>query len=176
MSPRTYAIATPLVALLSVAALNFPDQALHAAEQNPARNSQPNPYRTVENHFQLPAGRVWGQVPTVDIDSKGHLWALDRCGATRCTDSKLDPVLEFDASGKLLKSFGAGMFVFPHGIYIDKQDNVWTTDGEGAVGPSGDGSSKVGKGQQSDQVQSGGKNPDDARRSQCGRNGSRHVQ
>ncbi len=131
MSPRTYAIAVPLVALVALAALR-------AAEQTSAPNSQPNPYRTVEDHFKLPAGRVFGQVPTVDIDSKGHLWVLDRCGATRCTGSTLDPVLEFDVSGKLLKSFGAGMFVFPHGIYVDKQDNIWTTDGEG----------KDGKGQQ----------------------------
>ena len=140
MSPRLYAISASLAhALFS---------GLSLAKQASTPNSQPNPYRTVEGRFQLPAGRAWGQVPTVDIDSKGHIWVLDRCGETRCTDSMLDPVLEFDASGKLLKSFGGGMFVFPHGIFVDKQDNIWTTDGEGAVGPSVDGSGKVGKGQQ----------------------------
>ncbi len=35
--------------------------------------------------------------------------------------SDLAPVLKFDASGKLLTSFGAGMMIFPHGIYVDKR-------------------------------------------------------
>jgi sugar lactone lactonase YvrE len=102
----------------------------------------------VEDHFQLPAGRVWGQVPTVDIDSKGHIWVLDRCAGTTCVGRTEDPVLEFDVSGKLLKSFGAGLFVFPHGIFIDKEDNIWTTDGQGAGGRSADGKTTPGKGQQ----------------------------
>ena len=42
--------------------------------------------------------------------------------------SPLDPVLHFDEYGRLLKSFGAGMIVMPHGIYVDKDDNVWVTD------------------------------------------------
>jgi streptogramin lyase len=97
-------------------------------------NNLPNPYREVDNHFSLPEGRKWGQVPTADIDSKGHIWVLDRCGDRNCTDSMLDPVLEFEASGKLIKSFGRGLFVFPHGIFVDKEDNIWTTDGQGAKG------------------------------------------
>jgi streptogramin lyase len=123
-------VTTSLIAIL-LGGLSF-------AQQNAAPNSQPNPYRTVEDHFKLPAGRVWGQVPTVDIDSKGHIWVLDRCASTGCVGRSEDPVLEFDVSGKLLKSFGSGMFVFPHGLFIDKEDNVWTTDGQG----------KDGKGQQ----------------------------
>jgi hypothetical protein len=39
-------------------------------------------------------------------------------------------ILKFDASGKLVTSFGAGMLIFPHGIYVDKDDNVWVTDGQ----------------------------------------------
>jgi DNA-binding beta-propeller fold protein YncE len=42
--------------------------------------------------------------------------------------------LEFDRSGKLLTSFGAGMFVFPHGITVDREGNVWVTDGDGKDG------------------------------------------
>ena len=54
--------------------------------------------------------------------------------ANSCAGSNLAPILEFDTSGKLLKSFGAGMFVFPHGIYADKDGNVWVTDGQGKDG------------------------------------------
>jgi peptidylamidoglycolate lyase len=38
-------------------------------------------------------------------------------------------VLEFDAdSGALLASWGAGMFLVPHGITLDGDNNVWLTD------------------------------------------------
>jgi DNA-binding beta-propeller fold protein YncE len=53
-------------------------------------------------------------------------------------------VLKFDASGKLVRSFGEGMFAFPHGIHVDSQGNVWVVDGvppgatkEGAPAPKG---------------------------------------
>jgi streptogramin lyase len=36
--------------------------------------------------------------------------------------------LEFDPSGKLLKSFGVGLFAYPHGFSIDSDGNLWTTD------------------------------------------------
>ncbi|MEQ1946558.1 MAG: peptidyl-alpha-hydroxyglycine alpha-amidating lyase family protein [Bryobacteraceae bacterium] len=94
-------------------------------------NSAPNPYRTVTGWFQIPAGRAWGSTAGVDIDSKGHIWVAERCGTNSCADSKLDPIFEFDASGKLLRNFGGGMFVFPHGIGLDKDGNVWVTDGQG---------------------------------------------
>ncbi len=97
-------------------------------------NSQPNPYRTVENFFKLPDGRTWGATAGVGIAPNGHIWAYDRCGANSCAGSNLAPILEFDLSGKVLKSFGAGMFVFPHGLYVDKGGNVWVTDGQGKDG------------------------------------------
>jgi hypothetical protein len=98
-------------------------------------NSQPNPYRTVEKWYQLPEGRTMGSTSAVDIDSKGHIWVAERCGANSCAGKDdIDPVLEFDSSGKLLRHWGKGMFVFPHGIAIDKQDNIWITDGQGRDG------------------------------------------
>ena len=75
-----------------------------------------------------------GSSSAVGVDSKGHIWVAERCGANTCVGSHVDPVLEFDQSGKLLKSFGADMFVFPHGFWIDKDDNIWITDGQGREG------------------------------------------
>src|SRR5260370_29400387 len=117
---------------VSTAALVF----LAAAGAQP--NSEPNPYRTVENWFKLPEGRTWGSTSAVDIDPKGHIWVGERCGVNSCAGKTEDPILEFDPSGKLLKSFGRGMFIFPHGIYCDKDGTGWITDGQG----------KDGKGQQ----------------------------
>ena len=39
-------------------------------------------------------------------------------------------MLKFDATGKLVKSFGAGLLIFPHGIHVDRDGNVWVTDGQ----------------------------------------------
>ncbi len=40
----------------------------------------------------------------------------------------MNPVHLFDESGKEVRSFGAGMFVWPHGIHVDRDGNVWVTD------------------------------------------------
>jgi sugar lactone lactonase YvrE len=100
-------------------------------------NSQPNPYRTVAGWYQLPDGRKMGSTSGVGIDRDGKsVWVAERCGLNGCLDratgvmSPLNPVLKFDPSGKLLTSFGAGMMIFPHGLYVDKQDNIWVTDGQ----------------------------------------------
>jgi len=99
-------------------------------------NDLPNPYNTVEGWAKLPAGRTWGSTSAVDIDKDGQsVWVAERCGANTCWDrakgemSKDDVVLKFDATGKLVKSFGAGMMVFPHGIHVDRDGNIWVTDG-----------------------------------------------
>jgi hypothetical protein len=39
-------------------------------------------------------------------------------------------VLKFDPSGALVTSFGAGMIVFAHGLHVDRDGNVWVTDGQ----------------------------------------------
>jgi sugar lactone lactonase YvrE len=95
-------------------------------------NSSPNPYRTVENWAKLPEGRTWGSTSAVypDLDGKS-IWVAERCGANTCIDSpNVDVVLKFDESGKLVKSFGAGLMIFPHGIFVDKDGNIWVTDGQ----------------------------------------------
>ncbi|MBZ5576806.1 MAG: peptidyl-alpha-hydroxyglycine alpha-amidating lyase family protein [Acidobacteriia bacterium] len=97
--------------------------------------AQPNPYRTVENWFWLPEGRTWGSTSAVDIDRDGtSIWVAERCGANSCAGKTDPPILKFDASGKLVTSFGSGLFLFPHGISVDPDGNVWITDGQGRDG------------------------------------------
>lgn len=96
--------------------------------------AQPNPYQVLTNHFKLPEGRTIGSTAAIDIDRDGRsVWVFERCGGTSqglaCAESMLPPILEFDSSGKVVKSFGAGMFISPHGIHVDRQGNVWVTDG-----------------------------------------------
>ena len=105
-------------------------------------NDLPNPYRSIAPWGDLPDGRKWGALNGVDIDRDGtSVWVADRCGANpdtpaganpfqydSCVGSKLPPVLKFESSGKLVRSFGGGMFVFPHKIYVDRDGNVWVVD------------------------------------------------
>jgi len=100
----------------------------------------PDPYRMVEGWAQLPEGRKMGAVGGVTIDPDGqHVWAVVRCDASlperfgnECLDSDLDPVLKFNMDGQLVEGFGGGMFIWPHGIHVDGDGNVWVTD---AVSP-----------------------------------------
>src|SRR5438876_3043447 len=108
--------------------------------------SQHNVYQTVDNYFKLPEGRKIGSTAGITIDRDGSsVWVFERCGAQNCVGSNVAPILKFDTSGTLVKSFGAGMFVRPHGIHVDREGNVWVTDGEG---PDGKDPRRNGKGHQ----------------------------
>jgi len=97
-----------------------------------AGNYAPNPYRTIEGWGKLPEGRVWGATSAIYPTRDGkHIWVAERCGANSCVDSDLDPVLLFDLDGNLVRSFGAGLFAWPHGMFVDADDNVWVADAVG---------------------------------------------
>jgi sugar lactone lactonase YvrE len=120
------------VAFVAAAALSF--GTAQAQDANTV-NAAPNPYQTIDNWAQLPQGRVWGMAIGLDIDRDGKsVWIFDRCGAKTCTSSNVAPIQKFDSSGKLLTSFGAGMFNFPHGLFVDRDNNIWVSDGKSEGG------------------------------------------
>lgn len=105
-----------------------------------AQMTAPNPYRTVPGVWaELPDGREWGSTSAVYPTPDGRgIWVAERCGANVCVESDVDPVLLFDLSGNLVRSFGAGMFAWPHGMFVDREGNVWVTDAVGyAAVPEG---------------------------------------
>src|SRR4051794_14917143 len=85
-----------------------------AAASAAAQTTLPNPYRLADHWAQLPAGMQWAGVISVDPDAKGNLWVFHRSDPT---------ILKFDRSGKLVASFGTGMFVQAHGMTIDPAGN-----------------------------------------------------
>ena len=80
--------------------------------------------------MKLPEGRKIGATFGLSIDRDGKsLWAFDRCAtADFCAGTNLNPIFKFDANGKVVANFGAGMFASPHGLYADHDGNVWATD------------------------------------------------
>src|SRR5271165_3623316 len=99
----------------------------------------PNPYRLVEGWPTLPQsmnGGRWGEVIRVHVARDGSIWVFHRCfntvppGHATCINrgESNPPILQFDPSGKLLKSFGVGMFAYPHAFTIDGDGNLWVSD------------------------------------------------
>ncbi len=116
--------ATPSLLLAFV----FPAPAL---AQAPAL---PNPYRVASEAFgQLPDGRTYGATSAVYPAPDGRtIWVAERCGANTCADKQqLTTIFQFDLEGRLLKQFGANLFAWPHGMFVDRQGNVWVTDAVG---------------------------------------------
>ena len=100
-------------------------------------SSQNRTYQVVENWGSLPKQRRWGATSAIfpARDNSGNIWVAERCGENSCIGhDDINPILLFNSSGKLIKSFGAGLFVWPHGIYVDKANNIWVTDAAGVEG------------------------------------------
>jgi hypothetical protein len=117
--------------------------ALAAQAKVEPSNDAPNPYQTIEGWAKMPQGREWGSTSAVEIDKDGKsIWVAERCGKgpdgralNRCLNratgewSPFDSVMKFDETGKLVRSFAAKMIIFPHGIHVDRDGNIWVTDG-----------------------------------------------
>ena len=69
----------------------------------------------------MPDGWEFGRVSAVATDAAGRVFVFHR-------NMKIDPLIVFDASGKYLRSWGKGTFVNPHGVRIDRDNNVWLID------------------------------------------------
>src|SRR5689334_21033446 len=140
--PAAYSCGVPATPLEAGAT---PQQAIFPAGQYPvtlpaasllgARNDLPNPYQPGVDFGQLPAGRKWGSTASVTVAPDNTIWVIDRCGnsgagGTTCAGpgATVNPVFQFDTSGKLLKTFGAGMFVSPHKLTVDEAGNLWVAD------------------------------------------------
>ena len=66
-------------------------------------------------------GWAMGMVSWVAADRQGLIYLLQR-------GDQADPIVVMNRDGKVVRSWGAGLYVMPHAIRIDPQGNVWTTD------------------------------------------------
>jgi hypothetical protein len=100
------------------------------------RNDLPQPYRTTRDWGELPSGVKWAAVTAVEPAPDGSIYVIHRCFANSCANREEAPILKYNADGKLLASWGAKLFIFPHGATVDRDGNLWVTDarGEGSIG------------------------------------------
>jgi DNA-binding beta-propeller fold protein YncE len=76
-------------------------------------------YEAVPDFFQLPESEHFVEVAGVAVNSKGHIYVFHR---------GKHPLMEFDPSGKFLRSIADDLFVTAHTVRVDAEDNIWTTD------------------------------------------------
>ncbi len=137
-------VATAYMMLAACAGTPPPEPEMGTAAGSTATSSEfvdrqlPNPTGEVMlNWAPLPDGREWGSTAGIDIGPDGHIWTYDRCGglalAGGCEENPdRDPIFKFNKdTGEMMTSFGAGLFVLPHGLHVDAEGNVWATDSQG---------------------------------------------
>jgi DNA-binding beta-propeller fold protein YncE len=90
-----------------------------------------NPYHAQYGWAKMPEGMQIGVASGVFPDpDRRHIWVLSRCGANHCAlVPDVDPILKFDLAGNLVDSFGAGIFSWPHGFFLDHEGFLWVTEG-----------------------------------------------
>jgi hypothetical protein len=72
--------------------------------------------------IKLPEGQDLGMVSWMARDPKtGVTWLIQR-------GDKVDPVIAIDTQGRILHSFGKGLYKIPHAIRLDPEGNIWTVD------------------------------------------------
>jgi DNA-binding beta-propeller fold protein YncE len=76
-------------------------------------------YNVITNFFQLPPGEHLVEPAGVAVNSKGHIYVFHR---------GKHPLMEFDPSGKFLRSIADDLFVTAHMVRVDIEDNIWTAD------------------------------------------------
>ena len=125
-----------LLAALSVGAVHLRAVRFGGQAQSGTapRNDLPQPYQTTRGWGELPAGVKWAAVTAIEAAPDGSIYVIHRCFANSCANRPEAPILKYNAAGKLLASWGAQMFIFPHGATVDRDGNLWVTDARGENG------------------------------------------
>jgi len=67
-----------------------------------------------------------GYPSSVAMDANGAIYVLQR-------GENADPVLVVNRDGKIIRSWGKGMYKIPHSIRIDSDGNIWTVDSSSSM-------------------------------------------
>ena len=83
------------------------------------QSGPPLSYHVIPDWAQLPAGWNFEEVAAVDVDKDDNVWVYSRGP---------HPVIQFDKSGKFLRSWPEPPRKRAHGIRVDADGNIWTVD------------------------------------------------
>ena len=120
-----------LLLCLCVLLPRFLTETLVSQPSSAPSNDLPQPYTTSRDWGQLPPGMKWPAVTAVEPAPDGSLYVVERCFENSCAGHTEPPILKYNAFGQLVRSWGEGMFVFPHGATVDRDGNLWVTDANG---------------------------------------------
>jgi peptidylamidoglycolate lyase len=93
-------------------------------------------YMLVENWPNLPNDLSLGNPTGIDIDSNqnivvfhraGREWSLLGSMPTKPITANTILIIDKD-NGKLIRSWGSNLFIMPHGLTVDHENNIWVTD------------------------------------------------
>lgn len=91
-------------------------------------------HEVVRDWPRLPPGHTLGLCAGVGVDSQNRVFVFHRSGRQWSNPFPTEPIAAptvsviDGATGGLLHSWGANLFIMPHGLTVDHQGNVWLTD------------------------------------------------
>ena len=106
-------------------------QPLSSQQSAPSGEAQ---YHVVHGWPILPDGQALGQATGVGVDSHDNVFVFHRAGRRWSDPFPPDPIKYatiacFDGkTGRQIASWGEDIFIMPHGLTIDNEDNLWLTD------------------------------------------------
>jgi sugar lactone lactonase YvrE len=81
-------------------------------------------YNVDPNWPVLPAGWTFEETPGVAVDAREQVFVFHRGPHS---------IIEFDTAGKMLRTWGDGVFVRPHALKFDREGNLWAADDQGHI-------------------------------------------
>ena len=91
-------------------------------------------YKLVEDWPNLPEGFALGMPTGLGVDSDNNIVVFHRAGrpwAHPAPEEKIDrnTIVTIDSeTGEILKNWGIDLFLMPHGLDVDQDNNIWVTD------------------------------------------------
>ena len=83
-----------------------------------------SPLERIAITIQPPAGENWALGRITSLAFSHYLWSM---AYVMMRDDAAHPVIVVDRTGRVIRSWGNGVFQVPHNIAVDPDGNVWTT-------------------------------------------------
>ena len=89
------------------------------------------PFDSAPDPLHLPADMYFGEVSGVAVNSKGHVFVLNRGNTSGpAYAAAASQLLEFDSEGNFIREMGKHLYAwsYAHMVRVDSEDNIWVTD------------------------------------------------